>query len=57
MPVLDEDLDAVRDTFEVNYMGPLAVTQAFAPLLMKAKGTSVYITSIAGYVTTPYMGQ
>ncbi|KAK8085986.1 hypothetical protein PG994_000960 [Apiospora phragmitis] len=56
MPVLDEDLDAVRDTFEVNYVGPLAVTQAFAPLLIKAKGTSVYITSIAGYVTTPYMG-
>ena len=35
MPVLDEDLDAVRNLFEVNFIAPLAITQAFAPLLIK----------------------
>ncbi len=34
-PVLDVQLDEVRDLFESNYFGPLSVTQAFAPLLIK----------------------
>lgn len=57
MPILDEDLDVVRNLFEVNFYGPLAITQAFAPLLIKAKGMAVYITSISGYVNVPFMGK
>lgn len=57
MPILDEDLDVVRDLFEVNFYGPFAITQAFAPLLIKAKGLAVYITSISGYVNVPFMGK
>lgn len=56
MPILDEDLDTVRNLFEVNFYGPLAITQAFSPLLIKAKGMAVYITSISGYVNVPFMG-
>ncbi|KAI0835112.1 putative hydroxybutyrate dehydrogenase [Hypoxylon sp. FL0890] len=56
MPILDEDLDKVRDLFEINFYGPLALTQAFAPLLIKAKGMAVYVTSISGYINVPYMG-
>ncbi|KAJ4386898.1 hypothetical protein N0V93_009797 [Gnomoniopsis smithogilvyi] len=56
MPILDEDLNAVRNLFEINFYGPLALTQAFAPLLIKAKGMAVYITSIAGYCNVPFMG-
>ncbi|KAL1852745.1 hypothetical protein Daus18300_012076 [Diaporthe australafricana] len=56
MPILDEDLDSVRSLFEVNFYGPLAITQAFAPLIIKAKGMIVYITSISGYVNVPFMG-
>lgn len=56
MPILDEDLDVVRNLFEVNFYGPLALTQAFSPLLIKAKGMAVYITSISGYVNVPFMG-
>lgn len=56
MPILDEDLDMVRNLFEVNFYGPLAITQAFAPLLIKAKGMAVYITSVSGYINIPFMG-
>lgn len=57
MPILDEDLDVVRNIFDINFYGPLAITQAFAPLLIKAKGMAVYITSISGYVNVPFMGR
>ncbi|KAI1080791.1 putative hydroxybutyrate dehydrogenase [Whalleya microplaca] len=56
MPILDEDLDTVRNLFEINFIGPIALTKAFAPLLIKAKGMMVYITSISGYLNIPYMG-
>ncbi|RYP78943.1 hypothetical protein DL769_003108 [Monosporascus sp. CRB-8-3] len=56
MPILDEDLDTIRDIFEINFMAPVALTQAFAPLLIKAKGMAVYVTSITGYLNVPYMG-
>ncbi|KAH9890137.1 hypothetical protein F4778DRAFT_773128 [Xylariomycetidae sp. FL2044] len=56
MPVLDEDLSKVRDLFEINFFGPLALVQTFAPLVIKSKGMAVFITSISGYVITPWMG-
>jgi NAD(P)-dependent dehydrogenase (short-subunit alcohol dehydrogenase family) len=34
-PALDTDLNAMRRVLEVNTIAPLAVTQAFAPLLIK----------------------
>lgn len=58
MPILDENLDVVRDLFEVSFYCPLAVTQAFAPLLIQAKRMgrmAVYITSISGYINIPFM--
>lgn len=57
MPILDEDLDTVRNIFEINLVAPISLTQAFAPLLIKAKGMAVYITSISGYLNIPYMGK
>lgn len=56
MPILDEDLSNVRDLYETNVWGPVAVTQAFAPLLIQAKGTLVFITSLTGHLRIPYMG-
>ncbi|KAH9988479.1 putative hydroxybutyrate dehydrogenase [Xylariaceae sp. FL0662B] len=56
MPILDEDLDSVRNLFEVNLIAPIALTQAFAPLLIKAKGMAVFIASISGYLNISYMG-
>lgn len=43
-----------RAEFEVNYIGPLLITQAFAPLLKKnGGGVLVTVSSIAGHVAFP----
>lgn len=57
MPLLDEDIDVAKRIFDINVWGTLAVTQAFAPFLIKAKGTLVNITSISGYLNIPWMGR
>ena len=56
MPILDENIENAKEIFEINVWGPMALTKAFAPLVIKAKGSVVYVTSIAGYVNTPWMG-
>lgn len=56
MPILDEDIEEAKKMFDTNLWGPVRMIKAFAPLLIAAKGTAVFITSIAGYVNTPYMG-
>jgi len=56
-PVLDIDIAAAKKVYETNLWGPLAMIQAFAPLVIKAKGTIVSITSISGYVNVPHMGE
>jgi len=45
-----------RKQLEVNLTGQLAVTQAFLPLLRKAKGRIVNITSDNGKVAVPFLG-
>ncbi|KAK5133011.1 hypothetical protein LTR08_008298 [Meristemomyces frigidus] len=52
VPALDVDLDEVRDTFETNLFAVMRMCQAFAPLLIEAKGTVVQIGSLAGVM--PY---
>ena len=56
MPLLDEDIDAARKIFDVHVWGPLAVSKAFIPLLKKAKGSVVFITSVAGHLNEPWHG-
>jgi len=58
MPLLDAQVDAVRDNFEVNVFGLLAVTQAFFPLIRAAQGWVVNQCSIASLVggRQPYIG-
>lgn len=57
MPILDEDIDAVKALFDVHLYGPMALTKAFAPLIIKAKGTFAFTTSVSGYVSIPWMGK
>ncbi len=49
-------LEDVREQFDVNVTGTLAVTQAFIPLLRRARGRIVNIGSISGSVSTPFTG-
>ncbi len=49
-------LDALRTQFEVNFMGQVAVTQAFLPLVRRAKGRVVNLCSILGRVVSPFSG-
>lgn len=56
MPYLDEDVEQVKALYDINVWGPLRVTKAFAPLLIKAQGSIAFITSISGYVNVPFMG-
>lgn len=44
-------LDTLRKTFDINYFGLVAVTQAFLPLIRKSKaGRIVNLTSILGSI-------
>jgi NAD(P)-dependent dehydrogenase (short-subunit alcohol dehydrogenase family) len=48
LPPLDSiDLDALRTTYEVNVVAPLALIQALLPLLAASKGTIINVTSDA----------
>jgi NAD(P)-dependent dehydrogenase (short-subunit alcohol dehydrogenase family) len=49
-------IDDFREVLEVNVTGQLAVTQAFLPLIRKAKGTVVFIASIGGRIASPFLG-
>lgn len=49
-------LDEVREQFEVNVTGALAVTQSLLPLLRRAGGRIVNIGSVSGSISTPFTG-
>lgn len=53
VPALDVEMDEIRETFETNVFAVMRMCQAFAPLLIGAKGTIVQIGSLAGVM--PYV--
>src|SRR6476660_9239429 len=50
------DLSQLRKQLDVNVIGQIAVTQAFLPLLRRARGRIVNMGSIAGRGTIPLLG-
>jgi NAD(P)-dependent dehydrogenase (short-subunit alcohol dehydrogenase family) len=48
--------EVVREHFEVNVMGVVHAVQAFLPLLRRAKGRIVNISSVSGRIAYPFMG-
>ena len=60
-PMLHIPLDEVRQQFEINFFGQIAVTQAFAPLLGTDQtlngphGRIINISSLGGKLGAPYL--
>ena len=50
------DLVIAREEIEINYLGPLRVTKAFAPVLIKNKGVVLTLLTILSRVSLPFMG-
>ena len=61
-PLIHQPLDELRRVLEVNVVGVLAATQAFAPLLGTDRtrsgrpGRIVNMSSVAGRMSAPFMG-
>jgi NAD(P)-dependent dehydrogenase (short-subunit alcohol dehydrogenase family) len=49
-------IEELRRQLEVNTVGPVSVTQAFLPLLRKARGRIVHIGSLSGLLSVPFLG-
>jgi NAD(P)-dependent dehydrogenase (short-subunit alcohol dehydrogenase family) len=54
-PVEFLDLDELRRAFDVNFLGVVAVTQAFIPLLRRGRGRIINISSISGLIASPFL--
>ncbi len=50
------EVDELRWALEVNLMGPVALTQTMLPLLRRARGRVVNVSSIGGRVVNPLGG-
>jgi NAD(P)-dependent dehydrogenase (short-subunit alcohol dehydrogenase family) len=55
-PLEVQPINDFRRQLEVNLTGQLAVTQAFLPLLRKATGRLVFVSSVGGRVALPFTG-
>ncbi|KAI9649590.1 hypothetical protein NHQ30_002171 [Ciborinia camelliae] len=56
MPLLDTEVSVAKEMFDVNVFALVAVTQAFAPLLIASKGTIINIGSIASLSPAYWQG-
>lgn len=56
-PLLDTDIDEAKRLYDVNVWGPLAMAQAFAPLLIEAKGVVLNQSSIDGALNMVWAGK
>ncbi|KAI1284108.1 putative short-chain dehydrogenase/reductase [Xylaria sp. FL0933] len=56
MPILDADIEKAKRFFDVNFWSVPAVTQAFADLIIKARGVIVNCSSVLWNIPTPWAG-
>jgi NAD(P)-dependent dehydrogenase (short-subunit alcohol dehydrogenase family) len=54
-PVEYLPIDEIRKQLEVNFIGQVAVTQAFLPMLRRARGRVVNIGSVGGEIALPFL--
>jgi len=52
--ILDSSVEAVRAQFETNYLGPLLLSRAFAPVLKANGGGAILnVLSVASWISSP----
>ena len=56
-PLIEADLATAKQLYDVNVLGLLAMTQAFAPMLIASKGKLVNISSVGGILAMPWTGK
>ncbi len=54
--ILNGDVDAWREVFELNFFTPLNLARGFAKPLHQGRGVIINITSIAGHAIHPFAG-
>jgi short-subunit dehydrogenase len=54
--LLAPDLSIAREELEVNYLAPLRITRAFAPILIANQGAVLNMLTILARVNLPFMG-
>ncbi|KAI8622989.1 short-chain dehydrogenase/reductase [Xylariaceae sp. FL1651] len=57
LPALDTTVEDARKIFDLNFFAPLAMIQAFIPLLVKAQGYVVNQSSAAGCMSMPFLSR
>lgn len=55
-PVEHTSPDQLRNIFEINLFGQIAVIQAFLPLIRRANGRVINIGSVGDHITPPFGG-
>lgn len=55
-PIEFISLESLRQQFEIDVIGQIAVTQSFLPLIRKANGRIINIGSVGGRTTMPFGG-
>ncbi|KAK4095948.1 NAD(P)-binding protein [Parathielavia hyrcaniae] len=57
LPLLDTPIDDAKQLYELNLWAPLAVTQAFAPLIIQATGVVCNISSVSSICNFAWAGK
>lgn len=55
-PLMEYPIERMMEQYNVNVFGTHRLTKALFPLLLKSKGRIVNISSVAGFVATPFSG-
>lgn len=55
-PLMEMDIERLIEQYNVNIFGTHRLTKAFFPLLLSSRGRIVNMSSVAGFVATPFSG-